>query len=524
MFRWSALAALLTLAAAACADRANAPAPLLGVTLGTPAPSLSVVQGDRTSIPVTITRAGGFAGSVTLGVTGAPAGITASIAANPVSGDEAALDLTVGDDVAAGEYQLAVNATANGLAAKALALDLEVVARQAVDVSVPWCSGIEPSWVAFQDGGGAWAQALPEVHGAVTSFHHVFSANRGAIATLDRLGNGTMTSLRVFYGAPAELVAVGDTLAANCGFAAGKTMFGTVTPIDENSFVAVSSGQLARAIAPSSLGNAFALRDLPSGPQDLLAARITSANDVLDIPAMILRRNIDVPDSTRIPLLDFTSAEAFAPVKGLLTVSGLGGDAAFHGTELRTSHSRMIVFFATTQSTATTRTIFELPESQLRAGDLQVLHVSAIGASGNRTVDQYFRTPGDRGAALGASLVAPVITRVATTPSPRLRARFIAQADYDRATNITYQQGQSTLVTISLTGAYAAASGAGYDLVVPDLSNAAGFDPAWALRPDGMLWWSATRVGGTLALGIGAPGFDGAIQRASFLMGSLSAP
>lgn len=517
------LVALLVLAAAACTDRTSAPSPLLGVSLGTPASSLALVQGDRASVPVTLTRTGGFSGPVTISVAGVPAGVTAGVAANPVTADEATLDFTVGDGAAPGVYRLAVNAASGGLSAKALALELQVTARQSVAVDVPFCSVLAPAWLAFQDGGGGWTRALPEEHGGITNFHHVFTTNRGGVATLDRL-DGSMTSLHVFYGAPAELSTLGDTLAVDCGFSVPKTLFGAVAAIDASEFVSISSGQLARAIAPSGLGNAFTLRDLPAGPQDVLAVRVTSVNDIVGVGNMILRRDVDLPDSATIATLDFGSTEAFAPVASQLTVTGLGADAAMHGTELRTPNSRMIVLFATTQSTAATRTIFELPESQLRAGDLQVLHVSAIGSSGNRTVDQYFHAPGDRVAALGAPLLPPTITRVASTPSLRLRARFASQDDYDRAAHITYQQGQTTLVTISLTAAYAAVSGAGYELVAPDLSAVDGFDPSWALRPGVMLWWSATRVGGTLEVGRGARPFDGATQRAAFLMSTLTAP
>lgn len=520
-----AIIAVCLLGVTACADRSTAPPPGGGVTLGTPASSLVLVQGDRTSIPVALTRTGGFSGAVTLAVTGAPDGIVAGIAENPVTGDETVLDLSVGDAVAPGVYRLSVNGTSDGLAAKAAMLDLEVSARGAVAVDVPWCSGLEPSWVAFQDGGGAWTRALPETRGGVTRFHHVFSTNRGAVATLDRLGDGSLTFLHVFYGAPAELAAVGDTLAADCGFAA-KTLFGAIAAIDAaNEFVAITSGQLARAIAPSwSGGNTFMLRDVPTGPQDLLAARLTPVNDEVEVTSVILRRDVDLPDGATMPTLDFASAEAFAPARAQLTIGALDGDAAFTGTELRTPNSRMEVLFATRQSTATSRPLFELPEDRLREGDVQVLHVSAVGASGNRTVDQYFRAPGDRIATLGAPLVSPIITRTASTPSLRLGARFVAQADYDRLTNITYQQGQTTLVTISLTAAYVTVSGAGYDLVVPELSAVDGFDPAWALRPGVMLWWSATRLGGTLDIGRGAHPFDGATQRAAFRMESIAEP
>jgi len=41
-------------------------------------------------------------------------------------------------------------------------------------VDVAYCSGLEPTWVAFQDGDGAWTQAQPIVSGPHTTFRYAF--------------------------------------------------------------------------------------------------------------------------------------------------------------------------------------------------------------------------------------------------------------------------------------------------------------------------------------------------------------
>ena len=46
-------------------------------------------------------------------------------------------------------------------------------------VAVAYC--IQPAWVAFQDGDGAWTRAQPVLSGSNTTFRYEFSAGRGAI-------------------------------------------------------------------------------------------------------------------------------------------------------------------------------------------------------------------------------------------------------------------------------------------------------------------------------------------------------
>src|SRR5439155_21073715 len=105
------------------------------------------------------------------------------------------------------------------------------------------------------------------------------------------------------------------------------------------------------------------------------------------------------------------------------------------------------------------------------------------------------------------------LSTVGTTPSLRLRARFDIQPDYDRITGITYQQATTAVVGVSMTAAYAALNAAGYDLIVPDLSGASGFDTRWALRAGDPVFWIAQRMGGTLGIGLSAMPRNGATVR-----------
>jgi hypothetical protein len=165
-----------------------------------------------------------------------------------------------------------------------------------------------------------------------------------------------------------------------------------------------------------------------------------------------------------------------------------------------------------------------MPEAQLRPGDLQLLSAS-VGStiSSPRAARVYFRAPADRTLTLGAPCIAPTFSTVATAPTLRLRAQFVPQSDYDRSAVITYQQGLETIVSIYMTAGYAALTGAGYDLLVPDLSSAAGFDPAWTLHAGEAVLWNAVRVGGTLGYGRDAAVSNGTTRRSAEATGTIAA-
>jgi hypothetical protein len=378
-------------------------------------------------------------------------------------------------------------------------------------VQVSWCRGLAPAWVAFQDGDGPWTRATPTGTGANITYEYPFASNRGGIATMLPGGAG-ITSLSVTYGTPADLAAAGNTRTVFCGDPVAKVLLGIVVGLDADEGAVVSGGFLSQSLVRPDDGGRFALRALPSGPHDLVAARTTGADG--QVTSFILRRDVDLPDSTIMTALDFTSAEAFAAATATLTLDGLGAEGARIGVRLLTGTTEVLLSpQPSSLSAAVARPYAGLPLAQLRPGDLQGLFASELTGPAIRFAQVYFRSIADRTLALPAALVRPTFATVATAPFLRPGAQFVAQADYDRAASVTYQQGITTLVSVTMTAAYAGLNLGGYDLVVPDLSGAAGFDPAWALHPGVPLTWTASRIGGTLGLGLGAQPTDGATQR-----------
>jgi hypothetical protein len=389
-------------------------------------------------------------------------------------------------------------------------------------VAVAFCAGAEPSWLAFQDGDGGWTQAQPIINGLRITFEGTFTSDRAAVATARVFRR--LTSVSVQYGAPAELAIVGDTNPLQCGGPVSRALLGSIASLDTNEVASVSAGLSIRVPVPPGGDNSFALQGLSPGPQEILATRFTRVSPTSTVlRRIILRRTGDLPDSATLPVFDFASSESFAPATSTVTIAGLGPEGATVNSLVRTPHSQSLVNIGQNDLNAATRSYLAIPETQLAAGDLQALLVTSgpVETGVIRTASVYFRSPVEQTITLGPAVAVPAFSTIATTPALRLRARFTTQSEYDRLTSISFQQGDSIVVSVAQTAAYVALTGAGYDLTVPDLSHAPGFDPRWTLRPGVSVFWGATRTGGTLGLGLDATPIQGATSRTGVSFGTL---
>ena len=341
------------------------------------------------------------------------------------------------------------------------------------------------------------------------------------MASLTPVFDGQLTVLRVLYSAPAEIATEGDTTVADCVGEigdVGKKLRGSVSGLDTNQFAVINVGQFARASVFPRFEREFTVDGVSNGPQDLLATRTAVALP----PRLLLRREIDLPDGSLIPTLDFESSEAFNVGTANVIIENLGTDAAVNFTQLLTRHGDFMLPLASSV-TSNTQPYIALPTARLIAGDLEQLHVSTAGPV-FRTGDVYFRSPIDRTVTLGSAIIRPSISVIASDATLRLRARFVPQADYTKQTSVVYQQpARIAFVAVSMTSAYATLSG-GYDLDVPDLSAVTGFDASWALRPGISINWNAIRIGGTLPIGRNAVPVNGATRRTSTMQDTIIFP
>lgn len=104
--------------------------PAASYTLAVTPATLSVQQGQTGQATVNITRVN-FPGAVGLAVTGAPAGVTPTLGASSVSGDNTTLGVAVASNVAAGSYTLTITGTATGQTNRTATLALTVTAAPA---------------------------------------------------------------------------------------------------------------------------------------------------------------------------------------------------------------------------------------------------------------------------------------------------------------------------------------------------------------------------------------------------------
>jgi len=77
--------------------------------------SQSVAQGQSTSYTVGVNRAGGFAGSVSLSVSGLPAGAGGSFSPNPAAGSSSTLTVTTSPTTPTGSFALTVTGVSGSL-------------------------------------------------------------------------------------------------------------------------------------------------------------------------------------------------------------------------------------------------------------------------------------------------------------------------------------------------------------------------------------------------------------------------
>jgi len=126
------LALLTALVAVGCKDDGDITDPG-AITLALNPTSASVAQGGNTTTTATLTRSGDFSGSVTLGVTGAPAGVTTAVSNIQTTGlvTTATVTVTVGAAVATGTYPLVVRGSGTGVSEATANFSLTVTAAPA---------------------------------------------------------------------------------------------------------------------------------------------------------------------------------------------------------------------------------------------------------------------------------------------------------------------------------------------------------------------------------------------------------
>jgi hypothetical protein len=468
------------------------------------AEELVIPRGATGRLGVRVTRTNGFTGEVALVVLDAPTQLGVGLPA--IVADTGSI--TLATTTPAGTLPIGVHTVRISAGSAQAAYTREITFRVRVSdppagSAVTWqfcADSPAPLWVGSRDGQEPWSVA--SVHDGRATFQ---VAVRGAIAWVARSADGGY-EMHVVHGTTSELNAMGEL---GCPFAAGngaKRLTGSVTGTHVGGAAQVQLGGTSARTLPGTSN--FVLPGVEAGPQTLIAARLRAPSGIAEgwtADRLILRRGLDLPHGSSIPLLDFGGAEAFEPVNAVLTVEELGSDESIvsvaHLTENAGSAPSPLLgsYFTGMPSRHAEHLVPLLPADRRIAPDLHAVSVFAgrftEGPAGSaRSVTRYDRDTADRAIRLGPALAAPQLQPVAAIPSARIRARLPRQHEYLRLASFSFSQ-EDREVTVTATAGWIGEISAEWDVEIPDLATLPGFDPLWGLRPSTATTWTATAFG-----------------------------
>ncbi len=177
-------------------DPGPGPGPTPTISISVDPGTLSLEQGTDGTLTVTLTRGGGYAGAVTLTLSGLPSGVVAGGLAIPAGSSQAQLTLNAGGGAAIGGATITVAAAGSGVAGAQASFALQVTAAPVGSFAL----SIAPAALSLQQGtGGSVAVAIDRAGGfaGAVSFS-VAGAPAGLDATLaDNPVAGTGTTLQI---------------------------------------------------------------------------------------------------------------------------------------------------------------------------------------------------------------------------------------------------------------------------------------------------------------------------------------
>jgi len=475
---------LATVMLAACGgEEGIQPSPAISVTVSGPA---IFVQGESSAVTVTVTRSGGFTGTVSLEVSGLPFGVNAAfdpavIAAGTGPGTST---LTFTATAAVGASTFTIIASGNGVANAASGGFIFVT--PAPTVRWKFCNLADlPLHVAFQNGDAPWSAVTGSPATDAPTYTFDFTAVTGGVAFVQGSALTSGLKVSVFHGTVAELQAFADHHCASNPHLP-RTIGYSVTGVAPTDWTFLVMG----SEFGSTIGNASSQISQPqSGSADLIATRSTATPPpaITFTPVkMIIRRGVNVPSGS-IPVLDFGAAEAFDPVSAQLTLQNLGSDQVepkvFYRSSAMPSRGPLYLVAGSSNSV---HTVYGVPAARQLPADLHALDIITVGSGVGRSHTFWLKSLTNTTISLAEPLSTPVFSSIAATPYPRYRATGPVQAVYDDSFEFRFFQngaGGGDSRAWSITAAWGYLSGSGYILDVPDLSGTVGWQTQWAPRP-----------------------------------------
>jgi hypothetical protein len=328
-------------------------------------------------------------------------------------------------------------------------------------VTLSFCSGT--SWAGVQNEGQGWVTVAEGPTDAT-----VDATERLVVATITSTSGG---QLAFYYLTRAQAQ---ETFVCSPTAGGTKQLSGSVAGTS-GGFTQIAMGKTAvfTFTTVATFPTRFSLRDLPERPLDLVAVHEGTA---------IVRRRVNYPNGGTIPVLDFSSAEAFALQSHTLTVEPTGLSAARWQTWIMTNGGTSSLL--TINACCTGGTIYSLPASHQESGDLYRLVVASESVDDLRFVDRFYDTPSNQTVAFGPPASRATITTVAT-PGQLWRAEIPSQPEYASQIELVVGAPQpstnTTTVAIRASKEYFGGTPTTWTFTVPDLSSVAGFPAGWPI-------------------------------------------
>jgi uncharacterized membrane protein len=463
---------------------------------------------------ITVARTAPFTGPVALAVTGAPAGVTATVNPASVTGTTATLSVTSTAGAVNGTYPLTIRGSGTGVSDATIIVNVTVTGGSGGggggNVSITFCAEDAPIWVASQDGSGAWARVTAT---SGTTYQFAFPSGRGGVAFVDTVGAGT--DLIVTYGTLAEFTASSSTINFG-GCSSSKTLNGSVSGVGPTEIANVNLGGSSAFVIPA-VSTSFVLNNVAAGLQDLVATR---ADATFAVNWIILRRALNLASGSTLPVLAF-GTEGFAPASANVTVTGLGADTAFVAsvfTGVRGSTFAFLSLIEDYTAASGARPFGAVPAGNLQANEVQqLLAISSEqnNAKSSRTAGLYFSSVSNRTVALGPKLNTPTVTKVVTAPNARPNVLLVSQAQYNRLIGADFTQSSNNRsASVTATAAYFSGLPGTWNITLPDLSGAAGWNSNWGLADGTPIDWSVTADGGAISF-LDATIADGSVTQSA---------
>jgi len=434
-------------------------------------PSVSLLQGTSATAVLTVARTA-IDRAVALSVENAPAGLTITPSPVSTSGTSSTISIAASSTLAVGQYDVTIRGIPEGLTLGAsvtttLTVTVRATAPGVGNVLLDWSACTSPSWVAAQDGAGAWTQ----VTGASELFRFDVNSASGGFAFAE---GGNTISVR--YMTRAELTATPIDMCANA--LGPKTIIGTAvhTNIAEQSVYRLGGG----SGASSGAAPGFSITGVRNGVHDLI---VWGPMFPL-IQRGLIRRDVDLPNGGSLGAISLGGIEGFTPTQRVLTLSGFGAGEqfAFTVSYLTTASCTINQLY----SANSTSFMYGVPDTLQRSTDFHMVTALATTLTSSRSASEVFHTMANRTIVFAPALSVPVVT---TLPGSYKRLQVSAgsiSGQFNSALALRYGDGVRTMSVSTTMGA---ASASPIVLAMPDLSGVSGWPSSYAVSSTAAGTW-----------------------------------